>query len=286
MFLTTQTSNANAAYQALLFTVLREGDFLETRNHSCYSHVGGLQVTFDTFPLVTLRKTAWRKAIREMEWFMSGQSECPKELLDWWQGQLASEDNHYCGYAQQYRRFAWKGSGGYFDQIAFALDALKNHPNSRRIVLTTWNPAEMAYITTINNNPNTPSNCHGSLVQLFVRDGKLTMHSYQRSADLLLGIVHNWVQYWALLLYFAAHVELQPGRLVWTFGDAHIYDDPSHVETAESIIAAEIKPNSIALNYNWSGAYDQYGTPQFLASDFSLVGEVPPPVVTTRPKLF
>jgi thymidylate synthase len=76
--------NVNNEYQHLLATILHDGDRVTTRNKEAISDIDGIGASFDYFPLVTLRKTAWRKAIREMEWFMSGDSKCPDELLDWW----------------------------------------------------------------------------------------------------------------------------------------------------------------------------------------------------------
>lgn len=159
--------------------------------------------------------------------------------------------------------------------------------------MTTWNPGDMASITESNNNPNTPTCCHGSMVQFFVTDGTLHMFHYQRSADLLLGLPHNLVQYWALLTYFAHHSRLKVGTIQYTIGDAHIYQDESHLQAISEMEDApwdgfrfDAEDPKLTLEYNYSGQLDDFGTPAFLASDFSVAGEIPKPVSTTRPKLF
>jgi thymidylate synthase len=273
--------NVNNEYQHLLATILHDGDRVTTRNKEAISDIDGIGASFDYFPLVTLRKTAWRKAIREMEWFMSGDSKCPDELLDWWEGQLDPSGHYHGGYSDQMRHF-----GHEFDQVYFVLDAIKNHANSRRIIMTTWNPEEMAEITEINQNPSTPTTCHGTETQFFVRNGKLTIHTVQRSGDMLLGVPHNWVQYWALLLFFAHHSNLGVGKLVWTFGDAHIYDDPSHLDCANEILNGQSSKEKPTLIYKYSGEVDHVGLPAFKASDFSIVGTIPKPVTNIKPKLF
>jgi thymidylate synthase len=273
--------NVNNEYQRLLATILHGGDRVTTRNHDCISDIDGIKASFDYFPLVTLRKIAPKKAIREMEWFISGDTKCPDELLDWWDGQLNPDGHYIHGYGHQLRNFNYG-----FDQIAFVAKALKEHQNSRRIVTTTWNPEEMAEITEINQNPNTPTTCHGTETQFFVRNGNLSIHTVQRSGDILLGVPHNWVQYWALLLFFAHHSDLGVGKLVWTFGDAHIYDDPSHLDCANEILNGQSSKEKPDLIYKYSGGVDHVGLPAFKASDFTIVGTIPKPVTTIKPILF
>jgi thymidylate synthase len=197
------------------------------------------------------------------------------------------------------------GSGiGSFDQIAYILDGLKNHQHSRRLVMTSWNTGEMANITKTNNNPQTPSCCHSTVLQFFVVNGELHIKHYARSQDMLLGFQANIVQYWALLTYFAFHSNLKVGSLTWVFGDAHIYNEESHIEAAEQIISFgkshrkivqnnaagliyENKKSTLKLNlvYNYSGEIDAFGTPRFAAADFTVEGEIPKPTVLTKPKL-
>jgi len=273
--------NINKLYQKQLGKTLIEGDVIITRGSEVHSNITLKPAIITSFPLVTTRKTAWRKAIREMEWFMSGESVCPEPLLDWWKGQLGPNNFYGKGYSKQLRKYGLHR----FDQIAYVLEALKNNINSRRIIITAWESENMANITKYNINPQTPTCCHATMLQFFVRDGKLIMNHYQRSADMLLGLPHNWVQYWALLLYLAHHSGLTPGWIRWDIGDAHIYADESHMVTAAAIINAEPLSNECDLVYTYSGGIDAYGTPEFKADDFTVTGEIPEPVVTKRPLL-
>ena len=275
-------SLANQKYVCILKEIINAGDLVTTRNHEVYSSFNLPNVTFTTTPLVTLRKTAWKKALREMEWFLSGNTKCPDELLDWWNGQLDISGDLLDGYGGQLRTstfYDWKlADRNNFDQVKFIQDALKHNPNSRRLLMTTWNAGEMAHITEANDNPNTPTCCHSIIVQFFVRNGRLSMKSYQRSADMLLGVPHNWIQSWAMLMWFAHHAGLKVGSMTWMWGDAHIYNEPSHVDTAETMIRFYTGMDEVKLVYTPTST-------DFKASDFTIEGEIPDPIVTTRPKL-
>lgn len=267
---------ADRHYQNLIREIIERGDPLETRNHAALSLIDSPTITFTETPLVTLRKTAWRKALREMEWFLSGDSKCPDELLDWWNGQLNADGYYLDGYGTQLRRF----NGG-FDQIEMLIDGLIQHPHSRRHVITTWNPVDMFYITENNGNPKTPSCCHMTVNQYFVRGRKLHARTYQRSADILLGVPHNWIQHWGLLLWLARRAKLDAGSLIWNFGDLHLYDEPSHREVASLLMETQEKSEPTVdptLVYVGSGY-------EFKASDFAMNGKIPEPVTTIRPRL-
>ncbi len=261
--------SADFEYQGLIRALLTANIRLVTRNHPCYSLCTGVpSLTIDRTPLVTWRKTAWRKALREMEWFLSGESLCPEELLDWWNGQLSPSGNYWYGYPAKFK-----------ESIPGLIDGLIHHPHSRRHCMTTWDFC-MPQIADHNSNPNTPATCHGSFIQCFVRNGQLHMTHYQRSADILLGLPHNLMQYWALLLWLATQTGLQPGILTWHFGDLHLYDDPSHTDAAKAIILARPRECTAELVYTGKAS------DAFKASDFELHGDVPDPVWTGRPHLF
>lgn len=292
-------------YQNLIRRIHEEGDELETRNYRVKSCFDLEIIEITETPLVTLRKTAWKKALRELEWFMSGDRECPEELLDWWHGQLHHSKNHYIhgcgeqldpsndrfnqhnkhyyihGYGEQLRHF-----NDHFDQIDYILKGIRNNPNSRRLCMTVWHSSNMACITQTNQNENTPTCCHFSFVQYFVRNNCLHAYHYQRSADVLLGLPHNFIQHWALLLYFAHHANLYVGSLRYQLGDAHLYQHPSHVETVKQLLSCSTYPeldNTFELLYN--PAYDDAEVPAFKASDFMMYGAIPDPKVMIRPCL-
>lgn len=281
-------NNTNKQYQKLLNTVFEEGELITTRNSEAYSHIGGLQVKFDSVPLVTIRKTAWKKALLEMEWFLSGDPKCPNELLDWWNGQLNPNGCYLRGYGEQLKKYT---SGEFmeygnrdlycndFDQINWLIDAIKHSPNSRRLIITTWHPEEMSTITEINENPNTPTTCHGTLTQFFVRNGQLHMNTTQRSCDLLLGCPHNWIQYWAFLMWLAYKTNLQVGTMTWTYGDAHIYAEESHILVSDIILKnQDFKQEPLEMIYKPTSE-------SFKASDFTIKGVISEPVTKIRPKL-
>lgn len=278
------SNQANFIYQEMLAQLMLTGLLINTRNSDSYSCIDYPRITFTTTPLVTIRRTAWKKALREMEWFMSGDSKCPDELMDWWGGQLGYGNMYRGGYSDQLRK-SGHTYHNQFDQVKYILDGLKKNSNSRRLIATTWNPYDMANITTMNNNPQTPSTCHGTLIQFFVREHKVHMTVYQRSADVLLGVPHNWIQYWALLLYFSTHSNLKVGSLMWIFGDLHLYDELSHIATAQQIVQCTPFENpKHEIQYAFSGEH-LLNCPKFKASDFSIEGAIPQPIVLTRPKL-
>ena len=296
--------NADLLYAELVRALLTEGERVTTRNSSVYRLFAPDIFRFASFPLVQLRKTAWKKALREMEWFMSGDHQCPDELKDWWAGQLSEQMTLEDGYPDQLRWSATRGDGRH-DQIHGVMGALKHSPFSRRILLTTWNPGDMAAITQTNENPNTPTTCHGTMVQYSVSagpDGKpktLNVYHYQRSADVLLGLPHNLVQHWALLTFFAHHAGLEVGTMHYQLGDVHLYDEPSHVRVGlemhrwlntlrfyDSFGTHEQGPR---LVYTYGGEVDHVGLPAFKAADFTVVwpeGKEPAkPLTTERPRL-
>ena len=228
-------TNSDLIYINLLRAIKEEGDIRPSRNHPVQSHFGLPIVKFDSFPLVTVRRTAWKLAIKEMEWFLSGNPKCPDDLLGWWRDQLSPAGYYYGGYGYQLRNF-----NDWFDQVICLLESLNRHQNSRRLLLTTWNPADMSRIAEWNDNDKTPTTCHTTVAQFYVCGGKLSMKSYQRSADMLLGAQHNWVQSWALLMWLAQRARLDVGTMQWIFGDAHIYQEDSHLATLECILNAQI----------------------------------------------
>lgn len=267
-------NQADICYQSLIEQVLEYGDLIETRNHPAYSLITSELIAFTQTPLVTVRKTAWKKALREMEWFLSGDPKCPDELIDWWDGQLNPDGMYICGYGHQLRHYGVSA----FDQIQHLIEGIKEHPYSRRHVMTTWNPEEMSIITQLNENPKTPTTCHLTLNIYSVRNGFLHANTTQRSADILLGVPHNWIQHYALLLWLAHQTGLKHGMLIWNFVDLHLYDEHSHIEVADAIIGCDLANRTpVKMVYN--------GTGDFKASDFEIVGEIAEPVTTIRPKL-
>lgn len=216
-------------YTALLHELLTDGERVRTRN-DWVRRLICRPLTFTGTPLVCARKTAWRNALLEWEWFMSGSNNV-KDLhpaaRPWWQPWANEEGFVFFNYSRQFREF--EGASGHVDQIALLIDGVKNHPFSRRNVITTWNAADM-------NHPLCPiSNCHNSLTQAFV-DGANALHlvTYQRSVDVVCGVVHNWIQEWAFLLWLASRTGRGVGSLTWIGGDVHLYEE--HAELAQKVV--------------------------------------------------
>jgi thymidylate synthase len=285
------STDADKQYQSLITKILTFGDNIITRNHGVFRNFTQNIMVFDSLPLVTLRPTAAKKAMKEMEWFMSGNVKCPDDLKDWWAGQLNPTGHYFGGYPEQLR-----GDSVAFDQIKYLLDGLKNNPFSRRLCLTVWDPENMAKITEYNDNPATPSTCHMSFVQFFV-DGfnKVHMVQYQRSCDVLLGLPHNLIQHWSLLTFLAYHSGREVGTYQWIGGDCHIYNESSHLEVANIIKDYDVDlhhRHTPYLEYNYSGPHNNThssihypGVPNYIATDFSITGLIPEPITRIRPKL-
>lgn len=156
------------------------------------------------------------------------------------------------------------------DQIAKVINGLKHHPNSRRLVWTTWVPEDMT------NELVNPTNCHNSFVQVSVREGKyIDMYCYQRSADVMLGLPHNLIAQKAFQLYLCDVCGLEPGYIKYELGDCHIYEQ--HIDAARELIASPpIMEEAPKLVYSRTSGLDRHNVPVFLASDFSLDGEYKP----------
>ena len=264
------SNKADVYFQNLIGNILDYGDAIETRNSKVKRYTNYM-CTFHQAPLVSLRRTAWKNALREMEWFLSG-SENIKDLHSsvhpWWKPWADEECNVINNYSKQFRRFQGADSGGYcveeFDQINYLIGSLKEHPYSRRAIATTWHASDMT-------SPDTPiTNCHGTTIQLFGNtNGTADMTMYQRSADVMLGLQHNWIQYWALLQYLCARSGRKVGSFTWIGGDCHIYEahKEAAVELSEAILPSYEK--ELKLLYTPSDE-------SFKADDFQLDGEYEP----------
>ena len=241
------------------------GSTVTTRN-STVKRLRNISMTFGSTPLLSLRKTAWKSSIREFEWFLSGSSninDLHTSVQKWWTpwaNKLGIIANNY---SKQFKHF--KGEDGKpFDQIQYLIDALTNNPYSRRTIATTWNTSDMC-------NPYTPiTNCHGTIIQCFVEPGDNTLHMtmYQRSADVLLGLQHNLIQYWALLMYLAHRSGREVGSFTWVGGDNHIYD--CHFGAAGRMCSERVD-NIVTPELIYTPTSDE-----FLAVDFSIKGEYKP----------
>lgn len=256
-------AGVDAVYAELLRDLLAHGERVTTRN-APVRRLCVRQAVFAATPLVSARRVAWRNALREMEWFLSGSdllADLHPAVRHWWAPWADAGGRVRHNYGTQFRRAAGCG-GRVVDQVGALLDGLRRHPFSRRHVLTTWNAADMTA-------PDCPiTNCHNTLTQAFVGgSGGLSLYTYQRSADVVCGLPHNWVQAWALLLWLASSTGLAPARLTWCGGDVHLYEEHAALASRVAALAAGCGP-APGLVYRGAG--------NFRADDFTLDDEYRP----------
>lgn len=214
-------------YLDLMQEILDKGSLKTDRTGTGTYSVFGRQLRFDLakgFPLVTTKKLHLRSIIYELLWFLNGDTNI-KFLNDngvsiWneW-----ADENGELGpvYGSQWR--SWPTPDGrHIDQITQVLQQIKNKPDSRRHIVTAWNPAEVDKMAL--------PPCH-ALFQFYVADGKLSCQLYQRSADYFLGVPFNIASYALMTYMFAQQCDLLPGEFVWTGGDVHLYTN--HIEQAK-----------------------------------------------------
>ena len=223
-------------YHDLLDRILNEGVEKADRTGTGTKSVFGHQMRFDLasgFPLVTTKKLHLRSIIHELLWFLKGDTniaylrENGVTIWDEW-----ADANGDLGpvYGQQWRSWPAR-DGSTIDQIANIVAAIRHNPDSRRLVVTAWNPAD------VDRMALPPCHC---LFQFYVANGRLSCQLYQRSADVFLGVPFNIASY-ALLTHMVAQVTgLAPGEFIHTLGDAHLY--LNHVEQAELQLSRPLRP--------------------------------------------
>ena len=218
-------------YLDLLQHILDNGHSKHDRTGTGTISTFGYQMRFDLskgFPLLTTKKLHLKSIIHELLWFLKGDTnvaylqENGVRIWNEW-ADPDGELGHIYGY--QWR--SWPDyNGGFIDQISEAVDQIRNNPDSRRILVSSWNVADLG-------NMNLPP-CH-MLFQFYVADGKLSLQLYQRSADSFLGVPFNIASYALLTMMMAQVCGLQPGEFIHTLGDVHIY--MNHLEQVATQLA-------------------------------------------------
>ena len=253
-------------YLELLRHIKENGTDKTDRTGTGTRSVFGYQMRFDLsqgFPLVTTKKLHLKSIIYELLWFLKGDTNIKYlkdngvSIWDEW-----ADENGDLGpvYGAQWR--SWQGANGKtIDQITEVIDQIKKNPDSRRLIVSAWNVAE------IPNMALAP--CH-AMFQFYVADGKLSLQLYQRSADVFLGVPFNIASYALLLMMMAQVCDLEVGEFVHTFGDVHIYNN--HFEQVEKQLSREPKSlPTIKLNPNIKNIFD------FDFNDFTLENYDPHP---------
>jgi thymidylate synthase len=224
------------AYLDLLRLVLDEGRPKSDRTGTGTRSIFGAQARFplrDSFPLLTTKKVHFKSVAYELLWFLRGETNVrwlQERGVTIWDEWADADGNLGPVYGSQWRK--WRThDGGSIDQIARIVAQIRKNPDSRRHIVTAWNPAEIESMAL--------PPCH-ALFQFFVLDGELSCQLYQRSADLFLGVPFNIASYALLTCMVAQVCGLKPGDFVLTFGDLHLYDN--HLEQARTQLAREPRP--------------------------------------------
>lgn len=253
-------------YLNLLERILNEGIEKTDRTGTGTRSVFGHQMRFNLeegFPLLTTKKLHLKSIIYELLWFLKGDTNIKYlkdhgvSIWDEW-----ADENGELGpvYGHQWR--SWPDyKGGTIDQISNAVELIKNHPDSRRIIVSAWNPAEVDQMAL--------PPCH-SLFQFYVADGRLSLQLYQRSADTFLGVPFNIASYALLLMMMAQVTGLKAGDFVHTTGDTHLY--LNHLEQARLQLTRDPRPlPKMIINPDVKNIFD------FKYEDFELTDYNPHP---------
>ncbi|MCM3731315.1 thymidylate synthase [Fictibacillus nanhaiensis] len=246
-------------YLEFLQDILHNGTKKEDRTGTGTVSVFGRQMRFDLeegFPLVTTKKLHLKSIIHELLWFLKGDTNIAylkENKVRIWDEWADEEGNLGPVYGHQWR--SWSAPNGEtIDQISNVIEDIKNNPDSRRLIVSAWNPADVP-------NMALPP-CH-LLFQFYVAEGKLSCQLYQRSADSFLGVPFNIASYALLTMMVAQVTGLKPGEFVHTVGDAHIYTN--HIEQVELQLTRDPKPlPKMKLNTNITNIFD------FTYEDFEL----------------
>ena len=263
-------------YLDLVSYVLDTGNEKGDRTGTGTKSVFGHQMRFDLsegFPMVTTKKLHLKSIIYELLWFLKGDTntdyltENGVKIWNAW-----ADENGDLGpvYGQQWRN--WNNDE--IDQITEVIETLKTNPNSRRMLVSAWNPSVLpdtskSFSENVANNKAALPPCH-AFFQFYVSDGKLSCQLYQRSADIFLGVPFNIASYALLTMMMAQVCGYEAGEFIHTFGDAHIYSN--HIEQVETQLSRELRPlPTMKLNPEIKDIFD------FTFEDFTLEGYDPHP---------
>jgi len=255
-------------YHDLLRLVLEHGQPKADRTGTGTLSIFGAQTRFDlreNFPLLTTKKLHIKSIIYELLWFLRGDTNVRylnEHGVTIWDEWADKEGDLGRVYGAQWRD--WRGQNDvHVDQIEKVIAQIKSTPQSRRLIVSAWNPAEIDQMAL-------PA-CH-VLFQFYVQDGELSCQLYQRSADLFLGVPFNIASYSLLTLMVAQVCDLKPGDFVHTFGDLHLYRN--HLEQAHEQLSRDFRPlPQMKLNPSIKNIQD------FQFEDFQLIGYDPHPTI-------
>lgn len=261
-------------YLDLMRHIIDKGVTKADRTGTGTTSVFGYQMRFDLadgFPMVTTKKLHLKSIIHELLWFLKGETNIrylKENGVSIWNEWATEEGELGPVYGKQWR--SWEGANGEtIDQISEVVEQIQNNPDSRRLVVSAWNPAvlpdtSVSPVENARQNKQALPPCH-CLFQFYVADGKLSCQLYQRSADVFLGVPFNIASYALLTMMMAQVTGLESGDFVHTFGDVHLYSN--HREQADLQLSREPLPLPVMkLNPDIKSIFD------FTFDDFELVG--------------
>jgi thymidylate synthase len=271
-------------YHDLLKNVLENGVDKSDRTGTGTRSVFGAQLRFDLsrgFPLVTTKKVHLRSIIHELLWFLKGDTNIQylqENKVTIWDEWATESGDLGPVYGKQWR--AWAAPNGEtIDQISEVIKMIKGNPNSRRMIVSAWNPADLpdenlSPKENAENGKMALAPCH-TFMQFYVARGKLSCQLYQRSVDLLLGAPFNFAGYSALIHMMAQQCNLEPGDFIWTGGDCHIYKN--HFEQVQLQLTREPRPLPTLVLKRKPGSIFEY-----LYEDFVVEGYDPHPAIKAQ----
>ena len=250
-------------YLELLNPILKDGTDKSDRTGTGTRSTFGYQMRFDLaegFPLLTTKKLHLKSIIHELLWFLKGDTnvrylqENGVRIWNEW-----ADENGDLGHVYGYQWRSWPDyNNGSIDQIAEVQDTIRHNPDSRRIIVSAWNVADI-------KNMKLPP-CH-ALFQFYVANGRLSLQLYQRSADCFLGVPFNIASYALLLMMMAQSADLKPGEFIHTLGDAHLY--LNHLEQAHIQLTREPRPlPKMIINPDKKNIFD-FEYDDFLLEDYN-----------------
>jgi len=255
-------------YEDFMRHVFEHGVHKSDRTGTGTRSVFGHQMRFDLaagFPLVTTKKVHLKSIVLELLWFLRGDGNVrwlQERGVTIWDEWARPDGDLGPVYGVQWRSWPTP-DGGHIDQIADVVKTLKSNPDSRRIIVSAWNVAELSKMALMP--------CH-AFFQFYVADGKLSCQLYQRSADIFLGVPFNIASYALLTMMLAQQCDLDLGDFVWTGGDCHIYDN--HVEQVQTQLAREPRPYpTMTIKRRPASIFD------YAFEDFELGGYDPHPAI-------
>ncbi len=263
-------------YLDLIQHVIDHGITKEDRTGTGTKSVFGYQMRFDLnegFPMVTTKKLHLKSIIHELLWFLKGDTniaylkENGVKIWDAW-----ANENGDLGPVYGYQWRNWNGDG--IDQIKEVVETIKHNPDSRRMIVSAWNPSvlpdtSLSFSENVANNKAALPPCH-AFFQFYVSEGKLSCQLYQRSADIFLGVPFNIASYALFTMMLAQVTGLEYGDFIHTFGDAHIYSN--HMEQIELQLSRDPRPlPKMIINPEIKNIFE------FSFKDFNLVDYEPHP---------